>query len=74
MSSPIIPTDAELTGDVEEILIEQNHTRGPGWFLKVAYVLIAVFCFYYLFTHWDWKSDYEKQFEAEQVELEQAPH
>jgi len=72
MSNPITPTNADLTGDVEEILIEQNHTRGPGWFLKISYVCIVAFMIYYCFAHWNWKSDYQKHMETEQVEVDQA--
>jgi hypothetical protein len=42
-------------------LIEQNHERGPGWFLKIAYVVITVVCVYYLFAYWNWQSNYDEQ-------------
>jgi hypothetical protein len=45
----------------DDDVIQQDNTRGPGWFLKVAYVVIALFCAYYLFTYWDWQSDYQTQ-------------
>ncbi len=57
--------------DVEEVLIDQDHERGPGWFLITSYVVIAVFCFYYLFTRWDWKSDYQEQQEQRQAGIAQ---
>lgn len=54
--------------DNEEI-IEQNHERGPGWFLKIAYVAIAAFCVYYWFTYQNWKSTYDVQQEKIHTEL-----
>lgn len=45
----------------DEDFMEQNHERGPGWFLKIAYVVIAAFCIYYAFTYWNWQSSYEEQ-------------
>jgi hypothetical protein len=45
----------------DEDFMEQNNERGPGWFLKIAYIVIAAFCIYYAFTYWDWKSSYEEQ-------------
>jgi hypothetical protein len=41
--------------------IKQNHDTGPGWFLKIAYVVIVAFCLYYLFTYWNWQSNYQEQ-------------
>ncbi len=45
----------------QDDLIPQDHKRGPGWFLRIAYAVIAVFCVYYWFTYADWKSGYEQQ-------------
>ena len=50
--------------------IEQNHEQGPGWFLKIAYVVIAAFCIYYLFTYWDWRSSYDEQQSQIQTQLQ----
>lgn len=52
---------ATSTDGVEETIIEQDHKRGPGWFLLTSYVVISVFCVYYLFTNWNWQSDYDRQ-------------
>jgi len=41
--------------------IEQRHDTGPGWFLKIAYIVIAAFCVYYAYTYWDWQSSYQEQ-------------
>lgn len=54
----------------DEDFMEQNHERGPGWFLKIAYVVITLFCVYYLFTYWDWKSNYEEQQAQIQMRLQ----
>lgn len=45
----------------EEEVIPQNHERGPGWFLKASYLVIAIVCLYYLFNNWNWQSDYQLQ-------------
>ncbi len=45
----------------DDEVIEQNHERGPGWFLKIAYVVISLFCLYYLYTYWNWQSNYQEQ-------------
>lgn len=45
----------------DEDFMEQNHERGPGWFLKITYLVVAAFCVYYAFTYWDWKSNYDEQ-------------
>ncbi len=58
----------QITYDDEE-LIPQNHERGPGWFLKISYIVITAFCLYYLFTFWNWKSSYEVQQEQIQAEI-----
>jgi hypothetical protein len=41
--------------------ISQNNETGPGWFLKITYVVVTAFCLYYLFTYWNWQSNYEEQ-------------
>jgi hypothetical protein len=41
--------------------IQQNHDTGPGWFLKIAYVVIVVACVYYAFAYWNWQSSYQEQ-------------
>ena len=53
----------------EDELILQNNERGPGWFLKISYVVIALFCVYYLYTYWNWKSNYDDQQEKIRIEL-----
>jgi hypothetical protein len=45
--------------DDGEIL--QNNDKGPGWFLKIAYVVITAFCIYYAVTYWNWQSSYQEQ-------------
>jgi len=61
MSQPTI----EYTDDP----IPQNNERGPGWFLKIAYVVIACACAYYLYANWNWKSNYQEQQEKIRSEL-----
>jgi hypothetical protein len=51
--------------------IQQDHKRGPGWFLTLSYIIIAIFCVYYFFAYKDWKSSYVKQQEAIQIEATQ---
>ena len=53
----------------ENELIEQDEKKGPGWFLMLSYVVITVFMLYYLFTFWNYKSDYELQQEKIQMEI-----
>ncbi len=53
----------------EDEVIPQNHERGPGWFLKISYIIVGLFCIYYLVTHWDWKSGYDEQQERIHTEL-----
>lgn len=53
----------------DEVVMAQDHERGPGWFLKVSYVVITLFCIYYLYTYWDWKSEYDVQQEKIQMQL-----
>lgn len=57
---------------IEQDHIEQDHKRGPGLFLIISYVVIAAFCVYYLFTQWDWKSDYDLQQEEIRAEIDQS--
>ncbi|TAK67365.1 MAG: hypothetical protein EPO24_00570 [Bacteroidetes bacterium] len=45
----------------DDDLMKQDDERGPGWFLKIAYIVIALFCIYYFFEYKDWKSSYETQ-------------
>lgn len=45
----------------DDEMIQQNHERGPGWFLKIAYAVIVAFCAYYLFSYWNWQSSYDEQ-------------
>ncbi len=58
----------EQTINNDEVIL-QNHERGPGWFLKISYVVITLFCLYYLYTYWDWKSNYDTQQEKIRTEL-----
>ena len=44
----------------EEEIIHQDEKKGPGWFLKITYIIILLFCLYYLFTFWDYKTDTDK--------------
>jgi hypothetical protein len=49
--------------------IKQNDHQGPGWFLKIAYVVISIFCVYYLFTYWNWQSNYQEQQQQIQTQI-----
>ena len=53
----------------DDEVIKQDDTRGPGWFLKIAYIVISLFCVYYLITFWNWKSSYEEQQDKIQMQL-----
>jgi hypothetical protein len=64
--------DQVKTSNSIDDLIPQDHHRGPGWFLKLSYVIIVIFCLYYLFTYWDWKSDYQLQQEEIQSSITQT--
>ena len=55
--------------DYSDEPIPQNHERGPGWFLKIAYIVITLVCIYYLFANWNWKSNYQEQQEKINSEL-----
>ena len=55
--------------NVHDEIIVQDEKQGPGWFLKLAYVVITAVCIYYLFTYWDWKSSYELQQEELQKQM-----
>ena len=61
--------EAKDTSRNDEELIPQDHEKGPGWFLKISYLVITIFCLYYLFTYWNWKSDYDRQQEQLQTEI-----
>ena len=61
-------TTTDIYADDGEI--KQNHDTGPGWFLKIAYVVISLFCVYYLFTYWNWQSSYQEQ----QTKIQQQLH
>ncbi len=50
---------ADIYNDDGEI--KQNHNTGPGWFLKIAYIVIVLFCVYYGFKYWNWQSNYQNQ-------------
>ena len=63
--------DIRMTPAEDEEIIPQDEERGPGWFLKISYLLIVAFCLFYLFAYWDWQSDYELQ-QAEEVQTETA--
>jgi hypothetical protein len=57
---------------VDVDLIEQNHERGPGWFLKITYVVVSAFCIYYYFTYRDWQSSYQEQQTQIQAQIQKA--
>jgi hypothetical protein len=59
---------SELTKD--EDFMEQDHARGPGWFLLIAYAVITAFCIYYAVTYWDWQSSYQEQQTEIQTQLQ----
>lgn len=58
------------TSAANDDIILQDEKRGPGWFLKLAYVVINAVCVYYLFTYWDWKSNYDLQQEQIQKQIQ----
>lgn len=60
---------SEITNFDDEV-IQQDHKRGPGWFLKISYIIITLFCIYYLFAYWDWKSSYDEQQTQIQTQLQ----
>jgi len=53
----------------DDEIIHQNHERGPGWFLRIAYIVIALSCIYYFFQYRDWKSNYQLQQEQQDQQL-----
>jgi hypothetical protein len=53
----------------EEEIIQQDEKKGPGWFLKISYIIILLICLYYLFTFWDYKTDYDQKQEKIQTEI-----
>ena len=58
-------TDQEL----EYPEIEQDHKKGPGWFLILTYIVVTIFCIYYFIANLDWKSSYDKQQEEISAKL-----
>jgi hypothetical protein len=50
-----------MESKTENEVIEQNHERGPGLFLKISYVVITLFCLYYAYAYWNWQSSYDLQ-------------
>ena len=54
------PTEERAENAPDDAIV-QDHERGPGWFLKISYLVITIFCVYYLYTYWNWQSDYDKQ-------------
>ena len=50
--------------------IQQNNETGPGWFLKITYVVVTAVCIYYLFTYWNWQSNYQEQQTQIQTKLQ----
>ena len=58
--------------DLEYPEIEQDHKKGPGWFLILTYIVVTIFCIYYFFTYKDWKSNYEVQQEEIKTKIEQT--
>jgi hypothetical protein len=54
----------------DEDIMEQDNSRGPGWFLLIAYAVISAFCIYYAVTYWDWKSSYDEQQSEIQSQLQ----
>lgn len=55
----------------EDYGIEQNSEQGPGWFLKISYVVIIVFLFFYWFSYKNWKSTYDHEMEKKQQKVEE---
>jgi hypothetical protein len=49
--------------------IQQDHKRGPGWFLISTYIVVSLFCIYYFFTYRNWQSNYDKQQAAQQAQV-----
>jgi hypothetical protein len=49
--------------------IQQDHKRGPGWFLISTYIVVTMFCIYYFLTYRDWQSNYDKQQADLQAEI-----
>lgn len=55
----------------EEYGIEQNEEVGPGWFLKISYVVIIAFMFVYWYAYKDYKSTYDQEIEKKQQKVEE---
>ena len=53
-----------------EIGIEQDEKKGPGWFLILSYIGITIFCVYYFFAYYNWKSSYEIEHEKIMKQIE----
>lgn len=61
-------------GDTQTVnndeIIEQNHERGPGWFLKISYIVIIASSISYWFLNHNWKSSYEEQQDKIHMQLQ----
>ncbi len=55
----------------EDYGIEQNNEQGPGWFLKISYVVIILFMFFYWYSYKNWKSTYDLEIEKKQSKVEE---
>jgi phosphotransferase system glucose/maltose/N-acetylglucosamine-specific IIC component len=55
----------------EDYGIEQNNEQGPGWFLKISYVVIIAFMFVYWFSYKNYKSTYDLEIEKKQQKVEE---
>jgi hypothetical protein len=65
-------TDSGTVEDPMETIIDQDHKRNPGWFLIASYIVISIFCVYYLVSNWGWKSDYEIQQQELRAKVERV--
>jgi len=50
--------------------IEQDHKKGPGWFLILSYIIIILSAILYFVFNKDWKSSYDLQQEEIQKKIE----
>lgn len=50
--------------------IEQDHEKGPGWFLILSYIIITLASILYFVFNKDWKSSYDLQQEEIQKKIE----
>lgn len=55
----------------EDYGIKQDHEKGPGLFLKLSYVVIVIFCIYYLFAYFNWKSSYDLEMDRVNQQMQQ---